>query len=144
LNNVDGFQILSALRNLFPPAQNAMMDRATFDEHRGFVIDGNGRSVNVKSNLTGEEAATFQMRSTSGEILFSAADDAASVDKPVAFSEHGAERRAFHVESRIVVLEHQPRLTEPAAIPCVSAYRVQCGRSRGFRVMRDRDSFDAR
>jgi hypothetical protein len=59
--DVDGFQILSALRNLFPHTESVMMDRATLEEHRGFVIDGNGRSVNVKSNLTDEEAATYQI-----------------------------------------------------------------------------------
>lgn len=58
--DVDGFHILSSLRNLFPHAESAMMDRATLDHHRQYIIDGTGQTFAQMSNLTEEEAETFQ------------------------------------------------------------------------------------
>ena len=39
--DVDGFLILSLLRNLFPQTESMLMDVDTLDAHKGFQVSGN-------------------------------------------------------------------------------------------------------
>lgn len=57
--DVDGFLILSSLRNLFPHVESILMDRATLEQHSDYVASGNGTTPSLPSNLTEEESATF-------------------------------------------------------------------------------------
>jgi hypothetical protein len=59
--DVDGFQILSSLRSLFPHTESAMMDTVTLDLHQDHVVEGNGQKGAVKSNLTDGELAVYQL-----------------------------------------------------------------------------------
>jgi hypothetical protein len=59
--DVDGFQILSSLRNLFPYTASAMMDEATLDRHQDHIVAGHGRQVTIKSNLTAGELAAYRL-----------------------------------------------------------------------------------
>ncbi len=58
--DIDGFQILSTLRNLFPHAESVMMDRVTLEHHREYVVQGNGSPGTIRSNLTASEAEACQ------------------------------------------------------------------------------------
>lgn len=59
--DVDGFAILSSVRNLFPHTESVMMDRPTLELHKAHVIEGNGRTVSIRSNLNDGEAAAYQL-----------------------------------------------------------------------------------
>ena len=57
--DVDGFLILSRLRNLFPHVESIMMDRDTLEHHDAYVVNGNDSALAVPTNLTTSETATF-------------------------------------------------------------------------------------
>ena len=57
--DVDGFVILSRLRNLFAHAQSIMMDRQTLARHERFVGKSNGSNPSMPSNLTPAERDAF-------------------------------------------------------------------------------------
>jgi hypothetical protein len=59
--DVDGFGILSSLRNLFPHTESILMDRSTLARHGAYTTEGNGHALALRSNLDLEEAATFQL-----------------------------------------------------------------------------------
>jgi len=58
--DVEGFTILSRLRNLFPNTTSLMMDLETLQSNREFVVDGNGTAPSVPSNLTPGEVDAFK------------------------------------------------------------------------------------
>jgi len=57
--DVDGFLILSRLRNLFPHVESIMMDRDTMAHHERYVVEGNGSTPAAPANLTAAEADAF-------------------------------------------------------------------------------------
>ncbi|MDZ7619629.1 MAG: DUF2220 family protein [Patescibacteria group bacterium] len=59
--DVEGFEILSSLRNLFPHVESVMMDVATLNLHEDCLVEGNGRKGAVKSNLTEGELAAYRL-----------------------------------------------------------------------------------
>tara|TARA_R110002072_G_scaffold243821_2_gene403058 strand:+ start:29644 stop:30792 length:1149 start_codon:yes stop_codon:yes gene_type:complete len=59
--DVDGFEILSSLRNLFPHVESVLMDEKTLDTHPNAQIPGNKREPPPPSNLKPHEAAAFQL-----------------------------------------------------------------------------------
>ncbi|MCH7989127.1 MAG: hypothetical protein IID46_08245 [Planctomycetes bacterium] len=67
--DVDGFLILSSLRNLFPHVESILMDRATLEQHSQYVIPGNGTTPSLPSNLNEEESATFLLCSKHNQRL---------------------------------------------------------------------------
>jgi hypothetical protein len=58
--DVDGFVILSRLRNLFAHVESVLMDKATLDAHKRFVIDGNNSSAAQPTNLTPTETDAYR------------------------------------------------------------------------------------
>lgn len=58
--DVEGFLILSRLRNVFPHVQSILMDTRTLHRHAGVAIEGNGTKPEQPTNLTPTEAAAFQ------------------------------------------------------------------------------------
>ena len=58
--DVEGFQILSRLRNLFPHVESIMMDRQTLESHADFVVAGNAATVSMPTNLTPAEGDAFK------------------------------------------------------------------------------------
>lgn len=58
--DVDGFVILSRLRNLFPHVESVLMDKSTLHEHERFIIEGNNSSASQPTNLTPAEADAFR------------------------------------------------------------------------------------
>ncbi|NQV24734.1 MAG: hypothetical protein HQ518_10225 [Rhodopirellula sp.] len=58
--DVDGFEILSSLRSLFPHAESVLMDEKTLELHPDEQIPGNHRAPSPPSNLKLHEAAVFQ------------------------------------------------------------------------------------
>ncbi len=59
-NDVDGFLILSRLRNIFPHVESIMMDLQTIDAHRRWCVEGNGNSATTPTNLANEEKSAFE------------------------------------------------------------------------------------
>ena len=57
--DVDGFVILSRLRNLFAHAESIMMDIGTIEAHQQFVVNGNDSSLPLPTNLTPQETDAF-------------------------------------------------------------------------------------
>ena len=57
--DVDGFLILSRLRNLFAHVESIMMDRDTLTRHETYVVTGNASTPSIPTNLTAAEAAAF-------------------------------------------------------------------------------------
>ncbi len=57
--DVDGFLILSRLRNLFPQTQSVMMDQKTLFNHETESVSGNGTAPTMPTNFTESEALTF-------------------------------------------------------------------------------------
>ncbi len=57
--DVEGFLILSRLRNLFPCVRSLMMDLATIESQSEFHVDGNHTEATPPTNLTSCEAAAF-------------------------------------------------------------------------------------
>ena len=53
--DVEGFQILGKFRGLFPQTQSWLMDRETFDAHRGYAIPWPNHSAEPPVNLNAEE-----------------------------------------------------------------------------------------
>lgn len=58
--DVEGFQILSRLRESFPHVRSFLMDRATFDSTCEFAIQGNESMANVPVNLSSEESMLYE------------------------------------------------------------------------------------
>ena len=58
--DVEGFQILSRLRALFPHTQSVLMDEATLQQHLQWKVDGTGAIGQAPANLTPEERAAFE------------------------------------------------------------------------------------
>lgn len=57
--DVEGFQILSRLRNLLEHVESFMMDRNTLQCHEEFIVPGNALAAPAPSNLTADETAAF-------------------------------------------------------------------------------------
>lgn len=57
--DAQGFQILAQVRTLFPQTRSLMMDRATFETFRGFVVPGTPSPYAVPSSLTPDEAELY-------------------------------------------------------------------------------------
>lgn len=58
-NDVDGFLILSRLRNIFPHVESIMMDLETIDAHRNWSVNGNSNQSMPPTNLTEGEKLAF-------------------------------------------------------------------------------------
>jgi hypothetical protein len=67
--DVDGFLILSQLRNLFPHVESIMMDQDTLLQHNAYCVDGNGTSPAAPTNLTTAEVAVFTFCSDNNRRL---------------------------------------------------------------------------
>jgi hypothetical protein len=57
--DVEGFVILSRLRNLFPDVKSVLMDLPTLRCHEQFVVDGSGATPPAPTNLSPAEAEAF-------------------------------------------------------------------------------------
>lgn len=57
--DAQGFQILAQVRRYFPQAQSFLMDKATLDAFRGFVVPGTPCAINELPGLTAVEQALF-------------------------------------------------------------------------------------
>lgn len=57
--DVEGFVILSRLRNLFPRVESVLMDMDTIRQHERLLIDGAGSAATPPTNLTATEADAF-------------------------------------------------------------------------------------
>ena len=58
--DVEGFQILSRLRSLFPHVRSIVMNMETIKRHDAVLGIGNGATPPAPTNLTPEEAAAFE------------------------------------------------------------------------------------
>jgi len=58
--DVDGFVILSRLRNLFPHVESLMMDDETMQHHENYFGAGNNSTPPAPTNLTPGELAAFE------------------------------------------------------------------------------------
>lgn len=58
--DVDGFVILSRLRNMLPHTESIMMDVQTLDANQQFAVGGNDSSPPIPTNLTYGECEAFQ------------------------------------------------------------------------------------
>lgn len=58
--DVEGFLILSRLRNIFSQTVSIMMDCETLDHHPGQIVEGNGKIHTVPTNLTPSESVAFE------------------------------------------------------------------------------------
>lgn len=59
--DAQGFQILSALRSLFPKVKSFLMDLATYEKYEHYSGTGVATNVRELSELTAEEHAVFDM-----------------------------------------------------------------------------------
>lgn len=59
--DVEGFLILSRLRNLFPHVESILMDSETLKKHTALVIEGNRSKPDTPTNLTPAEANAFRL-----------------------------------------------------------------------------------
>ncbi len=57
--DMDGFRILSRLRNLFPHVESIMMDCHTMQLHEQFVVEGNDSRLPPPTNLTTSEVDAY-------------------------------------------------------------------------------------
>lgn len=57
--DVEGFQILSRLRNFFPHVSSVMMDQETLNSHAVAIVKGNPSQSETPSNLTSREADAY-------------------------------------------------------------------------------------
>ena len=57
--DVEGLEILSALRAIFPQTRSILMDQATFDRWQHLKVEGTGRQAPPPAYLTPEETAAF-------------------------------------------------------------------------------------
>jgi hypothetical protein len=57
--DVEGYQILSALRAAFPQTRSLLMDVATINRYRSLACAGTGSIFSVPTHLTAEEALAF-------------------------------------------------------------------------------------
>ncbi len=57
--DAQGFMILSQLRSIFSHTQSRLMDRATYESHKSYVVDGQPCPAESLPGLTREEAALF-------------------------------------------------------------------------------------
>jgi hypothetical protein len=57
--DVEGFVILSRLRNLFPHVESFLMDMDTIRQHENVQIEGSGAMIAAPTNLTAAEAEAF-------------------------------------------------------------------------------------
>lgn len=67
--DVDGFLILSRLRNIFSQATSIMMDCETLDQHPDQIVEGNGKVCAAPTNLTQAESAAFERCANANERL---------------------------------------------------------------------------
>lgn len=58
--DVEGFLILSRLRNIFPHMRSIMMDLKTLHKHEAAVVSGNPTKQDLPVNLTEQEAEVFE------------------------------------------------------------------------------------
>ena len=59
-NDVEGFLILSRLRNIFPHVESIMMDLQTIEAHRQWCVEGNSKvKLQPPTNLTATELEAF-------------------------------------------------------------------------------------
>ena len=58
-NDVEGFLILSRLRNIFPHVESVMMDLQTIVSHRKWCVEGNESQTLPPTNLTATELEAF-------------------------------------------------------------------------------------
>ena len=59
-NDVDGFLILSRLRNIFPHVESIMMNQKTIEAHRRWSVEGNANQALPPTNLTQQEQMAFE------------------------------------------------------------------------------------
>jgi hypothetical protein len=57
--DIEGFEILSSLRAIFPSARSFLMDSATLERWPSLVVPGTGRHRDVPAHLTDSEQQTF-------------------------------------------------------------------------------------
>ncbi len=82
--DVDGFLILSRLRNLFPHVESVMMDHQTMQHHKKHFGDGNNSTPPAPTNLTPEELAAFEYCSQHNRRLEQEKIPPAFVDQAIA------------------------------------------------------------
>lgn len=58
--DIQGFRILSQVRDRFPQTVSIMMDQDTFDTYKIFSVQGTPEAINELANLTAEESLLFQ------------------------------------------------------------------------------------
>jgi hypothetical protein len=58
--DVEGFQILSTLRSIFPHVRSILMTDAVLHDHPQLVVEGNGTMCSEPPNLTDEERSAFR------------------------------------------------------------------------------------
>ena len=58
--DVEGFQILSSLRSIFPHVRSILMTDAVLRDHSQLVVEGNGTLCSEPQNLLDEERAAFR------------------------------------------------------------------------------------
>lgn len=58
--DVEGFLILSRLRNIFPHVRSIMMDLKTLHKHEAAVVSGNPTKQDLPVNLSEQEAVAFE------------------------------------------------------------------------------------
>lgn len=58
--DVEGFQILSRLRNIFPHVSSVMMDQKTLNSHAAAIVKGNPSQPEAPPNLTNREAEAYE------------------------------------------------------------------------------------
>jgi len=58
--DVEGFQILSTLRSIFPHVRSILMTDAVLRDYSQLVVEGSGTVCSEPPNLTDEERATFR------------------------------------------------------------------------------------
>jgi hypothetical protein len=59
--DVEGFQILSNLRTLFPRVKSILMDGATLNQHARYIVAGNATIMAEPANLTLEELQALRL-----------------------------------------------------------------------------------
>jgi hypothetical protein len=59
--DIEGFEILSDLRSLFPHTQSMLMNQETLLCWRHLAVAGTGRQLSVPANLTSEERDAFSL-----------------------------------------------------------------------------------
>ncbi len=59
--DVEGFEILSALRAEFPQVVSLLMDENTLTRHRSLAVPGTGRQPSPPLHLTSSELLAFEL-----------------------------------------------------------------------------------